>query len=61
MEDFSVVWTMAIKHAWEIYVYETHPTVVVFIAKDIISLNDIFSIFSLARLTKLMVHLKICQ
>ena len=38
-----------------------HPTVKLFIVRNIISLNNIFSIFALAGLIKLMVHFKICR
>ena len=51
----------AYKHSWNVCVYNTHPTSVAFMARDIISFNGIFSMFSLARLIKLMVYLKICQ
>ena len=37
-----------------------HPTVVAFIVRDIISLNDSFRTFSLVKLIKLTMYLKIC-
>ena len=61
MEDFSLVLTVVNKHSWKTYVYATHPTVVAFMARDIISFNGIFSIFSLAGLIKRIMYLKICQ
>ena len=48
------------KHSWNVYVYTTHPTVVVFIARYI-AFNGIFNIFLLTGLIKLLVYLKICQ
>ena len=61
MEDVIVVWTMFINIRGKVCVYRTHLTLVTFMARDIISFNGIFSMFSLARLIKLMVYLKICQ
>ena len=49
------------KHSRKVYVYKTHPRVLAFMTRDIIALNSIFIIFSIAELIKLMICLKICQ
>ena len=58
MKDFTFVWTILINISRKIYVYAAHPTVLAFMARDIISFNGIFSIFLTAGLIKLMVYLK---
>ena len=57
MEDVTVVY----KHLWKTYVYATHPTVVAFIGRDIISFVGIFGIFSPAERIKFTVYIKIFQ
>ena len=49
------------KHSMKLYVYKTNPTVVTFMARDILSFSGIFSIFSVAGPIKRMLYLKICQ
>ena len=41
--------------------YATHPTVIALMVKDVMTLNAIFSIFSVARLINLLMYLKICH
>ena len=59
MKHFTVIWTMLINISRKSYVYAAHPAVLAFMARDIISFNGIFSIFSTAGLIKLMVYLRI--
>ena len=41
--------------------YTIHQTMVALMVRDIISFNGIFGICSLAKFTKLKVHLKVCH
>ena len=65
---YVILFSQEIEDLDYVYVYRfvknvctTHHTMVVFMVSDIVSFNDVFSIYLPSKLTKLTVHLKVCH